>query len=582
MTRFVPRFFLFGLILIALTLVFAPGAALAQGADNPLRVEVDRTELGLDESLVLTIMVNDLGDTPTLPALDGFDIVAQSTRSQINILNGARIFTSSYQYRLKPKRVGDLLIGPVTLYANGRSHSSEPIIITVSPGRSTAPAGGARAADEKPAVFDGQDFFVEAVVDNVTPYQGEQILHTLRFYQAKEVAQEPRYRGPSFTGFWHGEDVNSVQYMTEAAGRDYRVTELQTAIVPTVVDDLTIDPAGLEIPGGFFTRYQYLTTQPVDVQVKPLPEGAPNGFAGAVGQFQIVADVDKRQINANDVVTLRMEVSGQGNIDTMSDVELPDSSDWRVFPEAAEVQSEIVDGKLTGSRSTRWVLTPTSSGSLQIPGLTFSYFNPETAAYETITTEPIEVEVTGAAGVNAMPARLAVAESEAAVTAPTLRPIKATDAPLKRASAPLVARTEFWLLWLIPVGLVAGQLIWQRRQQYLLDSRATRRSQQAAHKANLALAELVASGGGDKGIHSVLCTYLAEKLDRSVIGLTQAELADVLIKAGVRAQLAERVCELLEASETSRYAPTGSLYPSSVAVLEAKRLIDDLERAFVV
>ncbi|MCO6451933.1 MAG: protein BatD [Caldilineales bacterium] len=571
--------FIFALMVAAISLW--PAAAFAQSRDDALRVSVDRDIISMDETLVLTILVNDLGNPPTLPALDGFDIVAQSTQSQINIMNGAQFFSSAYQYRLRPKRVGDLLIGPVTLFQNGQSYSSEPIIISVTQGMAVPRSTESGGEIEAPPKLEGQDFYVESEIDNASPYQGEQALYTFRFYQTKETFQQPQYEGPSFTGFWHGEDIKTAQYTTEAAGRNYLVTEFQTAVVPTVVDDLTIDPATIEIPGGFFTRYQLLSSQSLEVQAQPLPDGAPAGFGGAVGRFDLTAEVDNTEVSANDTVTLRVTVSGEGNIETMPDVTLPDSTDWRFFADTPEVKSEIIDGKLTGSRTMEWVLTPTGGGSLEIPSLSYSFFNPETETYETLSTDPIVVNVSGSAA-SASSAPVAASTDSLATAASSLRTLKMVAKPLRQASVPLTDRTGFWLLWLVPVGLVAAQALYQQRRRIFKHDYAERRRRQAASDANLALAGAVASGSGQEAIAPILRDYLAAKLGHSVAGMTESELANELINAGVRTQLAMRVCDDLAASDASRFAPTGAVYPSSTAILEAKRLIADLERALVV
>ena len=590
---------LLSLAIIALALVgllFVPAISNAQGPDV-IRAEVDRTSLSTDETLVLTITIDAANGRPTQPALPplaGFAIVGQSSGTSIQIINGDMTTQMTYQYRLQPTQAGDLVIDPISTTLNGQTYSTDPITISVAQGSgATQAAPGLNrqtTADiEAPTELAGQDFFVEAQVDNPNPYQGQQILHTFRFYQAVNIVGQTEYGQPSFTGFWHDQEPEQSQDYAEAAGRTYLVTELTTPLFPTLAGEITIDPASITIPGGFFSRGHTLTTQPVVVNVKPLPPSAPADFGGAVGQFDIQAEADGTSTTVGDTIDLRVTLSGRGNIGSAADPTFPTSDQWRLFDSEPTTKTWYEDGQLMGVRTYDWVLMPTEAGQLTIPAIEYSIFDPETETYHTISTDPIAVDV--AADPNAVaplvpasssgPANgLTPTDAANSTASAVLRPIKDSTAKLAAASKPLPLRTGYWLLWLVPVALVAGQVVWQKRQNNRQNNADAIRSKQAAKKAQRALAqarknpETAATSAG-----RILNVYLADKLNRSVTGLTQTRLAEHLREAGVQNELIERVQNAIVLNENSRYAPASPGATTDDLLTETERIIADLERS---
>ena len=585
------------LALITLAFVgvlFAPAMTLAQGPDI-IQAEVDRTNLSTDESLVLTITINAIAGRPSQPALPpmaGLQIVGQSSGTSIKIINGDMTSQMTYQYRLQPTQAGDFTIDAISTSINGQTFSTQPIIISVSQGSGTTQAAPGLnrqvVAADAPTELSGQDFFVEADVDNSTPYQGQQILHTFRFYQSVNISGQTQYQPPAFTGFWHDQDSEQSEHYAEAAGRTYLVTELVTPLFPTLAGELVIDPASITIPGGFFSRGRAMATQPVVVNVQPLPKGAPAHFGGAVGHFDIQAEADRTSTTVGDTVELSVTLNGRGNVDSAADPSFPTSAQWRMFDSQPATQTWYEDGELVGIRTYDWVLVSTEAGQLTIPAIEYSYFDPETETYQTISTDPIWVDV--AADPNAVAAvapaaasgpnsGLTPASSTSSDAESALRPIKNTTPKLAAASKPLPLRSGYWLLWLVPVALVAGQIVWQKRKNHRNNNADAIRSKQAAKKAQRSISQARKGQADAPTAVAILNTYLSEKFNRSVAGLTQSQLAELLRGAEVDSQLVGQVQNALTLSENSRYAPSNYGIATNDLLTETENIIADLERS---
>jgi hypothetical protein len=560
--------YLVAALLLSLLIPFlGSGIALAQ---SPIRAEVDRAALSTDEILTLTVTLNTSSildsPTPSLPDLQGFQVVDSSVSTQIAIVNADIETQAVYVYRLQPYQAGDLTIGPISVTLDGQAYSTQPMTVQVTQGVTQVPA--APAAPSAPdqvaspgAGLTGQDFYAEAEVDLATPYVGQQVVYTFRFYQAGALWGQPQYEAPTFAGFWSEGEPEESQYRVQAAGRIYDVIEVRKILFPSVMGPVTIDPARLTIPGGFFDRDQTLQSQLIELDVQPLPPNAPAEFNGAVGRYALSSSLDSSQGAVGEPLTWKVTLSGQGNLTAAPDPTWPEMPGWRDFQNQATVQTEVKDGKIAGSRSYERLLVPTVEGESTIPALEYVYFDPETGQYQTSRTEPIPVSIApGAASVPANPPAGGQKEAVEQVVS-DIRHLKQVPAQLGMGDEPVTRSTVYWASWVLPVVGALGYFTWQRRQRHWENNANLARSSQARRKAQKALARARKQSGDNAGGNAydaggqILTTYLSDKLDRPLAGLTHQALAECLARRGVDAGLAERAEGVLVSSELGRFAP---------------------------
>ena len=556
-------------------------------AQSPsITAEVDRTNLSIGESLNLTVTISGSSSTPapSLPDLDGFDMVSRSTASSISIVNGVMSTKVSFQYRLQPTREGTLTIEPISVTLDGRKYSTEPIQVDVTAGSSSsqpqAPLQPTQPGPQ-PSKLSGQDFFIDAEVDNKTPYLGQQMTYIFRYYQAATTFGQPRYEAPEFTGFWNKQESDQRQYSVTAANRRYVVVELRTVLFPTVVGPVTIEPGRLTIPGSLFQRDRSLSTQPVTLEVVPLPANAPPDFSGAIGQFSISSTLNTNSARVNEPLTLTVTLSGEGNIDTMPSPVWPELPGWRSFESAATTNTQVNDNRLGGNRIYERLLVPGDAGDFVIPAITYTFFDPEATEYRSVATEPIHVTV--APGADQPPVPPIPGDSKTTVErlATDIRHIKPVPPMLHSAGSELTDRTVYWAAWALPPLLFATALLWQRRRERLESNIGLMRSRQAHRNAARMLSEALASGSDPfSASGEILTTYVSDKLNQPVAGLTQDALGHQLALRGIESTLVDRVKATLIASERGRYAPADAPTSSEHEVLEeTKTLISDLEKA---
>lgn len=609
-------------LLALLLLVVMPLAAFAQSG-NPITATVDASSLTTDDVLTLNVSVDASNGTPpqpTMPLLDGFNLVGSSMSTNMTFINNVVTGTVNYLYFLQPTRTGTLAIQPFTVSINGQTYSTLPIFVQVTQGQAlpTSQAGPATqppAATQAPAALsapqqqptasgpistsalDGR-IFVEAVIDDPTPYIGQQVLYKFRLYQSEMLGQ-PSYVAPSFTGFWNNQQSAQTEYLATVNNQRYRVTELTNVLFPTASGNVTIDPADLTIPATFNTPILRLQTEPLQLDVQPLPDGAPAGFEGAVGDYSISVRTDTSMIDGtNDSVTLQVTISGAGNMEALPNPAFPEDSDWRVYDTKATVDAAFLNGVYRGSRMVEYTLVPTAEGEVTIPPVSFVYFDPNTATYNTISTNAMSVTV--APGAAQAPAQAPTTQATAAPTqTPVPTPVtpdadtpdvvdsalpqpRRADDGLTSVPRPLIREWVFWLLWLIPVIAFIGELIIRRRERYLDANENQIRSSQALKKARKALAQARRKPEDAHGAAArILNGYLSDKLNRPVVGMTRYALTQALLERGISSALIDRIETCLSASEAGRYGGPARTEDNGRAVLnETERLLKELDREF--
>ena len=401
--------------------------------------------------------------------------------------------------------------------------------------------------------------FARASVDNGQPYLGQQITYVARIYQSSGVSQsydDVRYVSPSFAGFWNSQLVEQDRYTETIDSEEYSVLEVRTALFPTIVGTVAIDPAALTVSTGTAGSRRLSESSPVSVEVRPLPAGAPSGFTGAVGRFNITAEVDAETGQVNEPVQLTVTISGEGNIEALPGPAWPEFTAWRVIESPAETASQLVAGQVSGSRTYEVVLVPERVGELTIPGIGYTHFDPGQGRYVETATAAIVISVVSPDGTTAIPpvpGGDTVGEEES----PLLRPNKAVPPSLRQSGTELTGSAAYWAAWGIPALAVIGALVWRRRREALEAGRAESLRRNALPNARADLARAVAAGVDPRVAASeAVLSYLSARLAKQEGGLTREALMRQLQEAGVQPELMDRANEILAAGEAARYAPT--------------------------
>jgi hypothetical protein len=201
-------------VLVVGGLLASAPAAHAQAAAS-LTATVDRDNLPIDETVMLTLTLSTPdGSLPQLKlsSLDDFRVTGNSQSLQTSIINGAISTVASYTYELQPVKTGDLTIPSFRLDWNGQMLTTDPISISVSqgigaPNNNSAPSAQGQIPgvqpDSRANRKGSRDLFIEAATDKQSVYVGEAVKFSLRLNNSGISFGQPNYEPPQFVGFWH-------------------------------------------------------------------------------------------------------------------------------------------------------------------------------------------------------------------------------------------------------------------------------------------------------------------------------------------------------------------------------------------
>ncbi len=540
-----------------------PQLAHADGSVS-LRAQLRTNTASVGDAVDLIVEVSREGGggdlpVPVLPnlAAKGFTIEGPSTssRSQTSWINGrsSSSVSTTYVYYLIASRPGRYRL-PITVKDGGRTIRAPSIPVLEIKGSAIATAPTTPAANALPTKARG-DVFLWATIDKPILYVGEQLTYTLEVYERLRFQNIHLRELPGFQDFWSEELPEGRPRNTSVAGVSYRVHPgLRRALFPQRAGTLTVTPAQVGI--GLRRR---ISGQAIEVTVLPLPaEGQPPGFSGNnVGEYTITASVDRATIELGDPFTLTVTIKGNGNIRVFDPGEWPELVGMRRYDPKVEVKqrkSEVIGG----SRRYEFLVIPERPGKLEIPPHSISFFDPETATYETATTKTIAITVTGDAKDAPPP------ESPVAVAA-----IDDDDdlllAPIYDLEA--LPRTELEKPWLTPkrwvLGMVGAPLVavlaalgGGLRRRFAGDAASQARVARIARQRSR-IAEARAALASGEGFYPTVAQLLqALAVDRAGPqgqGLPRQALLRVLADDGVAEADLDRLQGLLDRCDAARF-----------------------------
>jgi hypothetical protein len=442
--------------------------------------------------------------------------------------------------------------------------------------------------------------FVRSFVDRDIVYVGEQITFTFRLYSRVRFLRDPQYHPPTTEGFWKEDLPPNRRFQQEVSGVPYLVNEVRTALFPTRAGHLTIGPATLVYEEDtFFSRDPFdifswrrrgrpggdgpteIATDSIRIEVKSLPEeGRPPAFTGAVGTFSLAVDLDRREVNANEPITLTATLSGEGNVQaaTLPDISLSES--FKVYDSGSSTSISKEGYRVRGKKTYTRVIVPRYGGEYEIPAISFTYFDPKAKKYVTRKEGPFPIRVEGE-----LPSDTAE-QREIARREEDIRYLKEPERVDWRREGesfplvPLLFGNSFPLLLLGAVHLA------RRRRERLEKDVAWARSKGARARAKGLLGEAGrALAGGDAvswitKIRGAVTGFVGDRANLASAGMTKRQMERAIAERGADGETRERFSRFLDQCDRARYG-TEAMTDDERRQLraEAEELIRRLDRA---
>jgi len=541
-------------------LLFVTRAAL--GGDVSVTMTADRTQASLDDQIELQVSVQGTrqGGEPELLNAEAFEVQPGGSSSQIQIVNGKVSQNLNFAFVLTPKQPGKFRIGPARVNVGGKSFDSDRIEVTVV--KSTANTAGSERL-----------FYVSGEVDNNTPFVGEQVSYTFKFFNRAQLANA-QLGLPEFKGFLKEGPDRQKEAEQVVNGVKWHVTELRFALFPMSAGALTIEPVRLaadailrqrgdplfdDLFGGGRTRRVTLRSEPVTLTVSPLPSASrPASFTGLVGRFTLSEELGKQALAVGDSSTLTMVLEGDGNL---RDFALPllTSGDFKIYDDQPTFL--LTPGpRWKGTKTFKRALVPLKPGALPIPSVELGYFDTQSKSYKVLESRKQVITASGGAGEEGLNHVAATpgggARKQIEVLGKDLMPIKRTPAALR--SDDLRPR-ERWLLLLaclVCPGIYAGLLFLKRSRDRLSADSGLARRRSAYREFSSRLQGIDANGANGaffEAAAGLLREYLGNKFNLDGKAITPIDARRKLASHPLSADSIGRIEAFLRECETGQY-----------------------------
>jgi hypothetical protein len=587
---FVHRYFPAALLLVIITII-SSGKLIAQ--DEKFTATASPGTVSVGEQIQVTYTLNTNGKNFRAPVFYDFNVLVGPNQStQMQFINGAVSQAISFTYILQATKEGTFKIGPAEITAGSTKLTSNPLTILVlkSSGKSQA-QGGQNQKGEAP-ITGGKNVFIVASADKTNVYQGEAVIVSYRLYTKVTLLNYAISKLPAFNGFW-SQEINMPQQLEfhtqNYDGENYKVAEIKKMVLfPQHSGTLTIDPMEGEViarvqvkkqksndpfdpfsndpffNNPFFSNVQDvkvpLKSPTVKINVRDLPGGAPAGFSGAVGKFAYEVSLDKKQAKAHDAVTLKIKISGKGNIKLIGEPSITFPPDFETYDPKENVSVNATANGVTGTKTFEFLMIPRNAGDFRIPITPFSYFDLEKRQYQQIPAPELTLKVEKGDDHSPAVSVSGINKSDVQLLGKDIRFIKTRDPEFVRQSSPFFGSPVYYTLMLSPAFLFAGLLIVRRRQEKLSGNVVMLKSQRANKVAMKRLTNArtaLLAKDRDKFLDEMfraLWGFISDKLSIPVSSLSKETASAALSGRGVSDELILQFNETIDACEYARFA----------------------------
>ena len=538
-------------------------------------MKLSKSKLGLNERLRVDFVMNRDGDNFNPPDFSGFKVIMGPSQSiSSSWINGVRSYSKSYSYTLSPTSKGKFTIKQATIVIGGETYKSlaSEVEVTAAVDKPSDQMTADDVADE--------NLHLVAEISKTDPFLNEAITVIYKLYVSPNISVS-NYQpldNPTYNNFW-SQDIKVTALSAQNGtykGKPYRYVILKRVVLyPQKSGELDIEPLSLDVtvdvPTGrrdFFGQRMYAQTNKTvsagnrTINVKPLPlANQPSDFNGAVGDFDFAVTTSKKNLNATESLQATVEVNGKGNLKLFKLPEL-------ILPSALEVYDpEFTEGVRTtlagmqGKVSNQYTIVPSFRGKYPIAPLSFSFFNPTTEKYTTLTSDeivinvlegPLSADSNSAASTNSSKQSVVASENQ-------FNFIKLTPNLTSKSVSYFFGSTTFYLWLLCPLVLIPLAIVFRKKRDALAGDVAgnkVRRANKLARKyLSAAKKELGNKDSFYVALERALHNYLKAKLKIETSDFSKDKIVELLNKKNIETNTIQGFIALLENCEAARYSP---------------------------
>lgn len=581
-------------------------------ADEPVRFSASApSTVIVDKPFQLVFTVNSTGKDLKAPDFNNFEVLAgpfQSTSSSYQIINGktSSSVSISYTYTLQATKTGTYSIPPASIMVEGQKYSSNGLSIKVLPDDGSAQSNSAsKQSSASSASLSSDKIFIRAEVSKSSVYEQEPIVVTYKLYTLADVVGMNNMKMPDFNGFLKQElDQNQNKQLSyeNYNGRNYGTIVLyQVLLYPQHTGNITIDKANFEavvriqnktqvrsIFDDFFDSYtnvnKNIVAPAITVRVNALPGSKPANFSGVVGKFAMNTSITSTQVKANEAVTLKVVISGSGNMKMIKNPEIRFPDGFEIYDPKVNNNFKVSTNGVSGSKTIEYLFIPRNAGDFVIPSAEYGYFDLQDKTYKTLKTPEYVLKVSKSkGGETTVVTNSFVNKEDVKQLGKDIRFIDTSDFMIEKENEPLFGTLNGWLLYIIPLlmSLIIFFILSKKTKenaniQFVRNKKANKLAQKRLKLAQ----KLLNEGKKDQFYEEILkavWNYLSDKLAIPAAELTKIRIENELISRTVDTDAVKQITEILNTCEYARYAPNSGQHEMGNLYTEAIEAISNLE-----
>lgn len=605
------------IVLITYHLSLVTSSAQTLKANAPQQVAV-----GQQFRLTYTVNSHDvsnfrLGQIPS----DAFEILmgpSTSTQSSFSMVNGHTTQTSSvtYTYILSALKNGTFTIPAASINVEGTQASSNTLKIQVvgtaqnaqnSSGRQQGQSGRSQQQDELRAAgstISGSDLFIKVSASKKRVFEQEPVLLTYKVYTLVALTQLEG-KMPDLKGF-HTQEIPLPQEKSfkieQFNGRNYKtVTWSQYVMFPQMSGKLEVPPItfnGIVVQqnrnvdpfeaffnggSGYIEVKKQIQAPGVEIEVDPLP-ARPAGFSGGVGKFTMNTEIDKTDLKTNDPLTIRVTISGTGNMKLMKAPEVKFTKDFDTYDVKVTDKTKLTTSGLEGSMIYEYLAVPRHQGKYHVPPVEFTYFDTKDHQYKTLTSDAYDLAVAKGEGDDTSVQSFGSNQEDIQMLANDIRYIKLGNINQQSESTLFFASPFYWVAMAI-LALVFILLFVVFRQRAIenadvVKARGKKANKVAAKRLKKAAKLMNDNKPGefyDETLRA-LWGYVGDKLNIPVEQLSRENISDRFSERNVNTDTISQFIDAIDECEFVRYAPGDSKGNMSKVYEKAISAIEQIEK----
>ncbi len=565
----------------------------------------------------LSFTINERGTNLQLPDLSNFDVLMGPSTGQstsISTINGrtTQETTFSFTYILRAKKEGKFEIRPGSIEVGGKVFESNPLTIEVVKAQSkpaqtqgnSSQDNAQRQGSPQNVDLGSDNLFLKVDMNKHNVYRGEQIISTVKLYVNPNipVAGFDEVNLPTYEGFYT-QDVDIPQQINFTRevynGKIYQVGVLKkTILFPQQNGKITIQPFKMSLlvqqqvkPRSFFDDFfnsfrtvkATVVGESVSLNVKDLPS-APASFMGGVGNFSVNSSISNENVTTNDAVTLKVTISGSGNIRLIKTPELKLPSDFEVYDPRTNDNAKAAANGVSGTKTIEYLFQPRFEGDYTIPSIPISFFNPATGSYETKSTSEYTIHVKKGSQEQNATVVSSLRKEDVQLIGKDIRFIKIGNPMLRIKGYTFFGTTLFYFIYAGSALLFLALFIVYRKKAKENANIALMRNRKANKVATKRLREAAGFMKHNKNeefhesILKAFQGYLSDKLGIPTAELNRETAVAGLRKKNVDQSVIDDFGDVVDQCEFARYAPSGGSEARSELYKKAESTMGRMEK----